>query len=38
MTLSEAEVEKCLDLQELLNGLEDGFRGIELGEFSLRHG
>jgi alanine dehydrogenase len=32
MTLSEAEVEKYLDLQELLNGLEDGFRGIELGE------
>jgi hypothetical protein len=23
---------KYLDLQELLNGLEDGFRGIELGE------
>jgi alanine dehydrogenase len=32
MTLSEAEVEKYLDLQELLNGLEDGFRGLELGE------
>lgn len=32
MTLSEAEVEKYLDLQELLNGLEDGFRGIALGE------
>ena len=32
MTLIEAEVEKYLDLQELLNGLEDGFRGIELGE------
>src|SRR6516162_10074725 len=32
MTLSEAEVEKYLDLQGLLNGLEDGFRGIELGE------
>jgi hypothetical protein len=32
MTLSEAEVEKYLDLQELLNGLEDGFRGIELGK------
>ena len=27
MTLSEAEVEKYLDLQELLNGLEDGIRG-----------
>lgn len=32
MTLSEAEVEKYLDLQELLDGLEDGFRGLELGE------
>jgi alanine dehydrogenase len=32
MTLSEVEVEKSLDLQELLNGLEDGFRGLELGE------
>jgi alanine dehydrogenase len=32
MTLSEAEVEKYLDLQELLNGLEDDFRGIEPGE------
>src|SRR5258708_37983246 len=32
MTLSEAEVEKYLDLQELINGLEDGFRGLELGE------
>ena len=32
MTLIEAEAEKYLDLQELLNGLEDGFRGIELGE------
>jgi len=32
MCLSEAEVEEYLDLQELLNGLEDGFRGLELGE------
>ena len=32
MTLIEAEVEKYLELRELLNGLEDGFRGIELGE------
>src|ERR1700730_17793990 len=32
MTLSETEVEKYLDLQELLDGLEDGFRGLELGE------
>jgi ornithine cyclodeaminase/alanine dehydrogenase-like protein (mu-crystallin family) len=32
MTLSEAEVEKYLDPQELLDGLEDGFRALELGE------
>src|SRR5258708_1333121 len=32
MTLSETDVEKYLDLQELLDGLEDGFRGLELGE------
>jgi alanine dehydrogenase len=32
MTLSESEVEKHLDLHELLDGLEDGFRGLELGE------
>jgi alanine dehydrogenase len=32
MTLSETEVEKYLDLKELLDGLEDGFRGLELGE------
>ena len=32
MTLSEAEVEKYLDLRELLDGLEDGFRWLELGE------
>src|SRR5215472_1921556 len=32
MTLSEADVEKYLDPQELLAGLEDGFRALELGE------
>jgi len=32
MTLSEQEVEKYLDLRELIDGLEDGFRGLELGE------
>jgi len=32
MTLSETEVEKYLDPLELLDGLEDGFRGLELGE------
>src|SRR6266436_8216158 len=32
MTLSETDVERYLDLQELLDGLEDGFRGLELGE------
>jgi len=32
MTLSEADVEKHLDPLELLAGLEDGFRGLELGE------
>src|ERR1700720_100202 len=32
MTLSETEVEKYLDLGELLDGLEEGFRGLELGE------
>lgn len=32
MTLSETEVEKYLDLKELLDGLEDGFCGLELGE------
>jgi len=32
MTLSEADVEKYLDPRELLAGLEDGFRGLELGE------
>jgi ornithine cyclodeaminase/alanine dehydrogenase-like protein (mu-crystallin family) len=32
MTLSEADVERCLDPGELLDGLEEGFRGLELGE------
>jgi len=32
MTLSEKEVEKYLDARELLDGLEDAFRGFELGE------
>jgi len=32
MTLSERDVEKYLGLEELLDGLEDGFRGLELGE------
>ncbi|HEX2711909.1 MAG TPA: ornithine cyclodeaminase family protein [Candidatus Acidoferrales bacterium] len=32
MTLSEVDVEKYLDLRELLAGLEDGFCGLELGE------
>jgi ornithine cyclodeaminase/alanine dehydrogenase-like protein (mu-crystallin family) len=32
MTLSETDVEKYLDPRELLGGLEDGFRGLELGE------
>jgi alanine dehydrogenase len=32
MTLSETEVERHLDLLELLDSLEDGFRGLELGE------
>ncbi|MFF5261238.1 ornithine cyclodeaminase family protein [Actinomadura viridis] len=32
MTLSEREVEDNLDLGELLDGLEDGFRRLELGE------
>jgi alanine dehydrogenase len=32
MTLSEADVAKYLDPQELLDGLEEGFRGLELGE------
>lgn len=31
-TLSEADVEKYLDPRELLDGLEEGFRGLELGE------
>jgi alanine dehydrogenase len=32
MTLSEADVEKYLDPRELLDAMEDGFRGLELGE------
>lgn len=32
MTLSEREAEKYLDPKELLDGLENGFRGIELGK------
>ena len=32
MTLSESDVERCLDPRELLDGLEEGFRGLELGE------
>jgi len=32
MTLSEADVERYLDLGELLDGLAEGFRGLELGE------
>lgn len=32
LTLSETEVEKYLDPKELLDGLHDGFRGLELGE------
>jgi alanine dehydrogenase len=32
LTLSEADVEKYLDPKELLVGLEDGFRALELGE------
>jgi ornithine cyclodeaminase/alanine dehydrogenase-like protein (mu-crystallin family) len=33
MTLSEADVERYLDLRELLDSLEDGFRGLELAEY-----
>lgn len=32
LTLSEADVEENLDLEALLDGLADGFRGLELGE------
>jgi ornithine cyclodeaminase/alanine dehydrogenase-like protein (mu-crystallin family) len=31
-TLSEADVERCLDLPQLLDALEDGFRTLERGE------
>src|SRR5579863_7172184 len=32
LTLSESDVEKYLDPEELLTGLEEGFRALELGE------
>lgn len=32
ITLGEADVERCPDPRELLDGLEEGFRGLELGE------
>ena len=32
LTLSEADVERCLGLPELLDGLQDGFRALERGE------
>jgi ornithine cyclodeaminase/alanine dehydrogenase-like protein (mu-crystallin family) len=32
MTLSESDVKRCLDPRELLDGLEEGFRALELGE------
>src|SRR3954466_10232238 len=32
LTLSESDVERYLDPRELLDGLEDGFRALELGE------
>jgi ornithine cyclodeaminase/alanine dehydrogenase-like protein (mu-crystallin family) len=32
ITLSESDVERFIDLPGLLDGLEDGFRGLELGE------
>jgi alanine dehydrogenase len=32
MTLNERDVEKYLDPKELIDGLEEGFRGLELGE------
>jgi alanine dehydrogenase len=32
MTLSESDVERCLDPGELLDGLEEGFRGLESGD------
>jgi len=31
VTLSEADVERCIDLNDLLDGLEGGFRDLELG-------
>jgi len=35
MTLSETDVERYLDPIELLDGLEDGFRALELGEVQV---
>jgi ornithine cyclodeaminase/alanine dehydrogenase-like protein (mu-crystallin family) len=32
MTLGESDVERCLDPRELLDGLEEGFRGLESGD------
>ena len=32
MTLSDSDVQRYLDPRELLDGLEDGFRGLELGD------
>src|SRR5579859_3672723 len=32
LTLSEADVEACLDPHALLDGLEEGFRGLARGE------
>jgi alanine dehydrogenase len=37
MTLSEADVERYLDPRELLDGLEDGFRGLESGDVQSPH-
>ncbi len=32
LILSETQVERCIDLRQLLDGLEDGFAGLERGE------
>jgi alanine dehydrogenase len=37
VTLSEAQVEQALDLRELLDGLTEGFRLLELGEVQSPH-
>jgi ornithine cyclodeaminase/alanine dehydrogenase-like protein (mu-crystallin family) len=37
LTLSEAEVERFLDLRALLDGLQEGFRALELGEVQSPH-